>query len=61
LHALPYNDLYDRHPRGRELARNGAMIGTRGASFGRLTWLKQMYPDWWSRFTQEFPEIARNL
>jgi phosphoadenosine phosphosulfate reductase len=60
-HDLPYNELYDIHPRGRELARNGAMLGTRLAGQGRLAWLKQMYPAWWNLFVAEFPEIARQL
>lgn len=60
-HDLPYNELYDLHPRGRELARNGAMIGTRGSAMGRLSWLKQMYPDWWLRLVAEFGDVAREL
>lgn len=58
-HDLAYNELYDLHPLGRERARNGAMIGTRSEKHGRLTFLRQMYPDWWSRFVFEFPDIAR--
>lgn len=56
---LPWNELYDLDPRGREIARNGAMIGTRSARYGRLSMLKQMYPVWWNRFVDEFPDIAR--
>lgn len=58
---LPYNELYDLHPAGREVARNGAMIGTRSEVQDRLSFLKRMYPDWWNRFVFEFPEIARQL
>ena len=56
-HDLPYNELYDLDPQGRELARNGAMIGTRSARYGRLIFLKRMYPDWFNRFAAEFPEV----
>ena len=56
-HDLPYNELYDLDPRGREKARNGAMFGTRSARYGRLMFLKRMYPDWFNRFAAEFPEV----
>ena len=58
-HDLPYNELYDLDPRGRELARNGAMFGTRSARYGRLVFLKKMYPDWFNRFAEKFPEVRR--
>jgi 3'-phosphoadenosine 5'-phosphosulfate sulfotransferase (PAPS reductase)/FAD synthetase len=61
FHDLPYNELYDLHPMGREKARNGAMTGTRLSTMGRMSWLKRMYPDWWNRLMQRFPEIAREL
>lgn len=54
---LPYNELYDLDPRGREKARNGAMFGTRSARYGRLVFLRQMYPDWFNRFAAEFPGV----
>jgi len=54
---LPYNELYDLAPEGRELARNGAMFGSRSARYGRLKFLQQMYPDWFNRFAAEFPEV----
>lgn len=56
-HDLPYNELYDLDQRGREKARNGAMFGTRSARYGRLVFLKQMYPGWFNRFATEFPEV----
>ena len=56
-HGLPYNELYDLAPEGRELARNGAMFGTRSARYGRLRFLQRMYPDWFNRFAGEFPEV----
>ena len=56
---LPYNDLYDLDPQGREQARNGAMFGTRSARYGRLVFLQKMYPDWFNRFAAEFPEVRR--
>ena len=56
-HDLPYNELYDLDPQGRERARNGAMIGTRSARYGRLTRLKLMYPEQFNRLAAEFPEI----
>lgn len=56
---LPWNELYDKHPEGREKARNGAMFGTRSDTFtGRLSMMRRMYPEWWNRFLQQFPEIA---
>ena len=58
---LPYNVLYDLHPAGREIARNGAMVGTRSPFRDRMSFLKQIYPDWWNRLVREFPEIAREL
>lgn len=54
---LPYNELYDLDPQGRELARNGAMFGTRSARYGRLAMMHQMYPDWFNRFAAQFPEV----
>ena len=54
---LPYNELYDLAPEGRERARNGAMMGTRSARYGRLVFLKRMYPDWFNRFAACFPEV----
>lgn len=54
---LPYNELYDLAPQGREMARNGAMLGTRSARYGRLTQIKRMYPEWFNRFAAEFPEV----
>ena len=54
---LPYNELYDLDPRGREKARNGAMFGTRSARHGRLVFLQRMYPEWFNRFAAEFPEV----
>jgi phosphoadenosine phosphosulfate reductase len=56
-HDLPYNELYDLAPEGRERARNGAMIGTRSARYGRLVFLKRMYPDWFNHFAARFPEV----
>jgi phosphoadenosine phosphosulfate reductase len=53
---LPYNELYDLDPQGREIARNGAMIGTRSARYGRMVFLKRIYPDWFNRLVAEFPE-----
>jgi phosphoadenosine phosphosulfate reductase len=53
---LPYNELYDLAPEGRELARNGAMFGTRSARYGRLVFLKKTYPDLFNRFAAEHPE-----
>jgi len=58
---LPYNELYDLHPAGREIARNGAMMDTRSEVMDRMTFLKRMYPEWWNRFVAQFPEIARQL
>ena len=59
---LPYDELYDKNPVGRENARNGAMCGTRGATFfGRMTQLKQMYPSIFNQFAAEFPEVRRFL
>ena len=57
IHKLPYNELYDLAPEGRERARNGAMFGTRSARYGRLKFLQQVYPDWFNRFAAEFPEV----
>lgn len=57
MYDLPYNELYDLDPQGRELARNGAMMGTRSARYGRLKFLQRMYPDWFNRFAAEFPEV----
>jgi len=54
---LPYNELYDLDPQGREMARNGAMFGTRSARYGRLVFLRKMYPGWFNRFSAEFPEV----
>jgi len=54
---LPYNELYDLAPEGRELARNGAMFGTRSARYGRLVFFKRVYPDLFNRFAAEFPEV----
>jgi len=54
---LPYNELYDMAPEGRELARNGAMFGTRSMRYGRLVFLKRMYPDLFNEFAAEFPEV----
>jgi len=54
---LPYNELYDFAPEGRELARNGAMFGTRSARYGRLVFFKKMYPDLFNQFASEFPEV----
>lgn len=59
-HDLPYNELYDLSP-NREIARNGAMVGTRGMWCGRVGGLRQMYPDWYNRLVMEFPEIDRWL
>ena len=56
-HDLPYNELYDLDPRGREIARNGAMFGTRSKYLDRMAFLRQMYPDWFNRFAAEFPEV----
>lgn len=56
VNELPYNELYDLDPRGREEARNGAMFGTRSSRYGRMAFLHQMYPDWFNRFAAEFPE-----
>ncbi|MCC6147421.1 MAG: phosphoadenosine phosphosulfate reductase family protein [Anaerolineaceae bacterium] len=55
---LPYNELYDLAPEGRELARNGAMFGTRSARYGRLVFLKRTYPDLFNRFVERFPEAG---
>jgi len=60
-HNLPYNELYDLDPRGREMARNGAMFGSRSARYGRLVFLQKMYPDWFNRFVSRFPEVRRFL
>jgi 3'-phosphoadenosine 5'-phosphosulfate sulfotransferase (PAPS reductase)/FAD synthetase len=54
--SLPYNELYDLAPEGRELARNGAMFGTRSARYGRLVFFKHVYPDLFNRFADQFPE-----
>jgi len=54
---LPYNELYDLDPQGRERARLGAMFGTRSARYGRLKFLQMMYPDFFNHFAAEFPEI----
>jgi 3'-phosphoadenosine 5'-phosphosulfate sulfotransferase (PAPS reductase)/FAD synthetase len=54
---LPYNSLYDMAPEGREMARNGAMFGTRSARYGRLALLKKAYPDLFNRFAAEFPDV----
>lgn len=54
---LSYNELYDIAPQGRELARNGAMFGTRSARYGRLVFLKRAYPELFNRFAEEFPEV----
>lgn len=54
---LPYNELYDLDPQGREMARNGAMFGTRSARYGRLVFLKKMYPNWFNHFAAQFPEV----
>lgn len=54
---LPYNELYDLAPEGRERARNGAMFGTRSARYGRLVFLKRAYPDFFNLFASEFPEV----
>lgn len=63
-HDLPYNALYDIDPRGRQLARNGAMFGGaqqtyagRAAYLGRLAYIRKMYPDWFNRFAVEFPQV----
>jgi phosphoadenosine phosphosulfate reductase len=63
-HDLPYNELYDIDPRGREVARNGAMFGGtqqtyagQPAYMGRLAYIKRIYPDWFNRFAAEFPEV----
>jgi phosphoadenosine phosphosulfate reductase len=56
-HELPYNELYDLAPEGRERARNGAMMGTRSARHGRLVFLKRMYPDWFNQLAARFPEV----
>jgi len=55
---LPYNELYDLLPSGRELARNGTMMWMDNdqASFAR-----RFYPNVWNRFICRFPEIAREL
>ena len=59
---LPYDELYDKNPIGRENARNGAMCGTRGATFfGRMTQLKQMYPSIFNEFAAEFPEVRHYI
>jgi 3'-phosphoadenosine 5'-phosphosulfate sulfotransferase (PAPS reductase)/FAD synthetase len=58
-HNLPYNELYDLDPRGRELARNGAMFGSRTARYGRLIFIRQIYPELFGEFTTHFPEITR--
>lgn len=54
---LPYNELYDLAPEGRELARNGAMFGTRSARYGRLVFFKRVYPDLFNKFAADFPEV----
>jgi 3'-phosphoadenosine 5'-phosphosulfate sulfotransferase (PAPS reductase)/FAD synthetase len=54
---LPYNELYDLAPEGRELARNGAMFGTRSARYGRLVFFKRAYPDLFNQFAAEFLEV----
>lgn len=56
-HGLPYNELYDLAPEGRELARNGAMFGSRSARYGRLAFFKRVYPELFNRFAAEFPEV----
>lgn len=56
-HDLPYNELYDLAPEGRELARNGAMFGSRSARYGRLVFIKRMYPDLFNRFAGAYPEV----
>jgi phosphoadenosine phosphosulfate reductase len=56
---LPYNELYDLDPRGRELARNGAMFGSRSARYGRMAFMRQMYPDLWNEFLTHLPEAGR--
>lgn len=55
--SLPYNELYDLAPEGRELARNGAMFGTRSARYGRLVFFKRIYPELFNQFAAEFPEV----
>jgi len=54
---LPYNELYDLMPQGRELARNGAMFGTRSARYGRLAFLKRAYPELFYEFAGTYPEV----
>jgi len=58
---LPYNDLYDRLPCGREKARNGTMMWMGFIGNDRSSTIKQFYPDIWNRFICQFPEIAREL
>jgi phosphoadenosine phosphosulfate reductase len=60
-HELPYNELYDRDPVGRERARNGAMFGTRSARYGRILRIMKMYPNRFNQFIREFPEARAFL
>ncbi len=54
--ALPYPAMYDLN---RTEIRNGPPIGTTGANLGRLSKLKQYFPEIWRVFVMEFPEIQR--
>jgi phosphoadenosine phosphosulfate reductase len=57
---LPWHPMYDMETHGfsRESIRNAGWLSTDGAERGRISWLREHYPEQYRMLVSEFPNCA---